>query len=400
MPTYTYRAKNLKGEELRGSYHAISENQVKEMLGEKGYFLVDAQTSSKQLSFEGILGRVGSKDLSVFCRQFSVILDAGITIIEAVSILEEQCENKRLKKVLGSILEEIQKGRLLSDTMERNNDVFPEFMISMVKVGELSGQLNHIMDQLANYYEKDNKMKGKVKTAMTYPAILATMTVGVVLILLIKVLPMFVDTLAQFGGELPLITKVMMTASAFLVNNFFLLLILVLIAILGFVYYSKSDTGGYMIDKIKLQVPIIKTLTVKLITSRFARSMGILLKSGVPVINAIEIMSNMVGNKVATVHFKSCINEIEGGKGLAEPLKTMNIFPPLLIHMVAVGEKTGELDDLLNRTAGFFDEEVEESIQKLTTMIEPIMLVIMAVVVGTIVVAVLMPMLSIMDAIQ
>ncbi|MEA4901055.1 type II secretion system F family protein [Desulfitobacterium sp.] len=400
MPTYAYKAKNLNGEELSGTYEVTDVDMLTAMLQEQGYFLVDVQQEGKALAVEDIFQRVTIKDIALFCRQYAVILSAGITIVDGIAILRDQIEKKKFKEVLEDVHEELQRGRVLSAALSDHKDIFPEFMLNMIQVGEASGTLDVIMNQLADFYEKENKIRRKIRTALTYPLILLFLIVGVVILLLVKVLPTFSGILQSMGGELPLITKVLLGISNFVSSHLLMLTMITVFLIAILSYLAQKSEVKYWLDSLKLKLPLLRKPTVKVITSRFARSMGILLRSGIPVITAIEIMSNLLGNRVAEHKFMACCEEVREGKGIAGPVKRVGLFPPLLIHMIAVGETTGELDEMLTRTAGFFDEEVEEAIDKLTAAIEPAMIIIMAVVVGSIVAAIMLPMVSIMNAVR
>lgn len=366
MPTFTYRAKNLIGEQMSGTHEAADVEALTTMLREQGYFLIDVQAEGRVLSLDDLFQRITMKDIALFCRQFSVIISAGITIVDGIGILRDQMEKRKLKTVLEEVHEELQRGRVLSAALSDHTSIFPEFMINMIRVGEASGTLDVIMNQLADFYEKENKIRRKIRTAMTYPLILFFLTVGVVTMLLIKVLPTFAGILQSLGGDLPLLTKILLGVSEFFVKHLIMLTLsgIVLMGVLS--YLAQKSEVKYWLDSMKLKLPLLRKTTVKVITSRFARSMGILLKSGIPVISAIEIMSNLLGNRVAEHKFIDCCVAVREGKGIAGPIKKVGLFPPLLIHMITVGETTGELDEMLTRTAGFFDEEVEEAIEKLT----------------------------------
>ncbi|MDR3543328.1 MAG: type II secretion system F family protein [Desulfosporosinus sp.] len=400
MPLYIYKAKNLKGEELAGDYETSSLEMLKTMLHEQGYFLIDAQVKGKAYNFGDMFKKVDIKDVSLFCRQFSVILSAGIPIVEAVAILRDQMEKKKFRETLEDVHDELQRGKQFSTTLSAHKNVFPDFLISMVQVGEVSGTLDTIMIRLAEYYERENKIRRKIKNAMTYPIILLVLTIGVVILLMVKVLPTFATILSSMGGDLPPITKIIMGLSGFFVKYLMLIGVTFILGLVGLFYLYKQSAFRYWLDSLKLKVPILKNTIVKVVTARFARSMGILLKSGIPIIHSFEIMSDLLGNRVLEHKFINCREEVMQGKGISGPIKKIDFFPPMLIHMIEVGEATGQLDDMLTRTAGFFDEEVEDAIEKLTAMIEPAMIIIMAVVVGTVVLAIMLPMVNIMNAVH
>ena len=342
--------------------------------------------------------KVHANDIAVFCRQLSVLLNAGVTLVEAISILKGQGENHTLNMALEDIHDRLQRGNILSEAMMRHDDVFAEFLINMVKVGEASGTLDTVMVKLADYYERDNKINQKVRSAMTYPVILAILTVAVIILLMVKVLPMFTGILTQMGEEMPALTKGLIAVSNFFIENFTILLLLIVGLFVFFRYFGKSDVGRYWFDWVKLSVPGVKTVTLKIVTARFSRSLSILLKSGIPIIGAVDIIRNMIGNRVVERRFEVCSTAIKEGRGIAVPISELNIFPGLLVHMITIGENSGELDEMLGRTAGFFDAEVEESIDRLTVMIEPLLIIVLGVVVGTIIISIMLPMIGIMTA--
>jgi type IV pilus assembly protein PilC len=369
------------------------------MLRTKGYFLVESRVKGSEFSLSGMYSKINAKDIAVFCRQFAVILNSGITILEAVGILRDQASKKRMREILDDVYNELQKGRVLSEAIMPYDDLFPEFMKNMIRVGEASGSLDTILNQLADYYEYDYKIKRKVKSAMTYPAILGVLTVAVVILLMVAVLPMFSDMLTGMGGNLPGITVFLMSVSRFMVDNLLLILAIAIVLIILFSYYVRTEGGRLWFDGLKLRLPVVKSTVLKTVTARFARSMSILLKSGIPIVNAMEIMQDLIGNRAVEEKFRGATDEIREGKGIAGPMRRLEIFPPLLIHMIVVGESTGELDEMLGRTAGFFDEEVEEAIEKAVSMIEPAMIIIMAAIIGVIILSVMLPMVSIMDTV-
>jgi len=400
LALFEYTAKNMQGEAVKGEQEAPSYEALEDMLRERGYFITGGRERIiKDKLGTGLFGRVGAREMAVFCRQFSVLLNAGVTIIEAVTLLKGQTESKKLDSVIDDISGQLRRGAVLSEALSAHQDVFEEMLVSMVKVGEASGTMDSIMQRLADYYERDNRIKQKIKSAMTYPIILALLTVAVIVLLIVQILPMFSDILGQMGEGLPFITEALIAVSGFFVDNLLIIALVVLAIIIFLNYFRKSAIGRLWIDGLKLALPGLKTVSIKIITARFARSMSILLKSGVPIINAVEIMKRIIGNRVAEQRFESCVLAIREGRGIAGPIKDVKLFPNLLVHMIAIGENSGELDEMLSRTAGFFDLEVEESIERLTVLIEPLMIIILGAVVGVIIVSVMLPMISIMTSI-
>lgn len=400
MALYAYSAKNMEGGLIKGELDAPSYDALEARLRERGYFITEYRENAVGKKFKlNLFNGVSAREIAVFCRQFSVLLNAGVTIIEAISLLKGQTESKKLDEVIDGVSAKLRRGVVLSEAMAAHTDVFEEMFISMVKVGEASGTIDSIMQRLADYYERDNRIKQKLKSAMTYPIILAVLTVAVIVLLIVQILPMFSDILGQMGEKLPLITEAMIGVSGFFVDNFFLIALLILALAVFLKYFKDSALGRLWLDGLKLTLPGVKNVCVKLITARFARSMSILLKSGVPIVNAVDIMKRIIGNRVAERKFESCAQAIREGRGIAGPIRDTKLFPNLLVHMIAIGENSGELDEMLSRTAGFFDLEVEEAIERLTIMIEPLMIIILGAVVGVIIISVMLPMISIMTSI-
>jgi type IV pilus assembly protein PilC len=399
MAIYKYKARNMDGQIITGEQEADSESALKQFFGEKGFFVISSDKQATQLSFGGG-GRATMKDISILCRQFSVILGAGIPVLTAISILRDQTERKKLSAVLDEVHEDLQKGSILSEAMDKHERVFPSFMRNMIKVGEMSGTLESILDKLAVYYERETAIRKKIKSAMTYPIILLVLSLVVVIGLLVFIVPMFSGVLGSMGAEMPGITKFFIALSKFMTTNI-IAIIVVIAAVVGGTYaFSQTNQGKFFIDKMMVSIPVIKTTTNKLITSRFARSMSILLKSGIPIVEAIEMMSALLGNRVVEERFVECKDKVKQGRGLAGPIKSINIFPPLLIHMVSVGEQTGELDSMLAKTSDFFDAEVEEAVTAMTAFIQPVMILFLAGIICSIILSIMLPMTSIMDAIS
>lgn len=400
MPLFEYSAKNMDGEVIEGDYSAPVFSDLEDMLRERGYFVTGYKINSAKEKFSlNVFDKVGARDVAVFCRQFSVLLNAGVTIVESMSILKGQTESKKLDAVIDEINGKLRSGVVLSEAMEGRPGVFGEFFINMVKVGEASGTIDTIMTRLADYYERDYKIRQKIKSAMTYPAVLAVLTVAVIILLIVKILPMFTEILGQMGERLPFITEALIGFSNFFIKNFVLIILIALAAAVAVRRFIKTDIGRYWLDGVKLTAPGVRNLNSKIITARFARCMSILLKSGIPVVNAVDVMKNMIGNRVVEKKFGVCGQAIREGRGIAGPVGELNLFPNLLIHMISIGENSGELDEMLGRTAGFFDAEVEEAIDRLTALIEPLMIIVLGAVVGLIIISVMLPMISIMTSI-
>jgi len=397
LGVYNYKAKNLQGKEIEGETTAANEAELKAYIRSQGYFMVSYSEVAESVDLFRQFRKVKVKDITIFCRQFAVLFNSGITILETIEILMLQTSNKKMKDVLRVIYDDIRKGKVLSEAMDLHDSVFPEFLRNMIKVGEVSGNLDEILNRMADYYERDNKIKNKVRAALTYPVVLFFLMIVVVIVLLTVVIPIFAETLMGFGATLPPLTQFMINMSDFIKAKFLWLIAGVFIGVILLLNWKKSNAGREAIDRLMLRLPIIKGLSEKVITARFSRSLSILLRSGISMLDAIEIMSKLLGNREVEKRFTSCREEVRKGNGLSKAIITVGIFPPLLTQMIAVGERTGELDEILSRTAGFFDDEVEEAVGRATTLIEPIMIIVMALVVGTILVSVMLPLMKIME---
>ncbi|MCE5235382.1 MAG: type II secretion system F family protein [Clostridiaceae bacterium] len=397
MPEFSYKAKNMQGSAVNGVLEAASSEALEALLNERGYFLLESRINEQSLSLASFTERVNKRDLAVFCRQLSVVLNSGITILEAISILSEQVQKKTFRAALATVRDDLQKGRLLSQAMGAFPSIFPEFLLNMVRIGEASGTLETVMEQMADFYENEDRINRKVKSAMTYPAILSVMLVGVVILLMVAVLPTFSGVLNDMGGQMPGITRALMAISDFMTANIVYILIVIGLVIAFRYYYIRTENGRLRSDTFKITHSLFKNVNVKVVTARFARSLGILLKSGMNIINAFDLMAGLMGNRAVEQRFMKSAEEVEQGRGISESLAKMRLFPPLLIHMVAIGEQTGELDQMLTRTSRFFDDEVDVAIQKLTAMIEPIMIILLAGVIAVVLLSIFLPMLEIMN---
>lgn len=401
MPEYKYEAIKKDGERVKGTYEADSKNHVLNMLKEKKLYPVKVEevVQSKEIVF-GIFNKIKTKDIAVFCRQFHVMLNAGVPIMNCLDILRHQTDNKKLKGVLGEVYEEVQKGLTFSETLKNHRNIFPELLIYMVEAGELSGTLDIIMERMAVHYEKENKIQNKVKGAMIYPIILSIVSVLVVIFLLTFVMPTFVGMFEGSGVQLPLPTRILISMSDGVKKYWYFILLVLFALIYGIRKYTKTQSGVFLFDNIKMRIPVVKGTTQKVVTSRFTRTMSTLLTSGIPLIQAIEIVSRIVQNKIVEKGLSDVKDEVSKGMGLANPIKKIGFFPPMVVSMIKIGEESGSLDEILDKTANFYDEEVEVALHKMVTMLEPLMIVLMSVIIGAMVIAMVLPMFDMINTVQ
>lgn len=393
MAQFKYRAKTPNGEKVNGVYDATNREEVINMITANGYYplLIEEVISSPTVNL-GFKQSVKLTDISIFCRQFYTMLDAGVGINTALKILSNQLPNKTMKKAIAQVEEEVNKGETLSEAMKPHLDVFPPLLVSMIEVGEASGNLDTVMERMSLQYERENKINNKVKSAMIYPIILGIVAVGVVIFLLTFVMPTYVSMFSDNGVELPVATRLLMAMSNFLQANLIYLLGVMTIMIILIRMYAKTESGQYTMSHLKLKLPILNTLNHKIIVSRFTRTMSALMASGIPMMKSLDLAADVIQNKVAQDALLRVSERVSKGYGLAEPIQEEKIFPEMLASMIKIGEETGALDDILAKTADFYEEELEHQIQTTTAMVEPLMILTMGVVIGFIVVSIMTPM--------
>lgn len=397
MPKYIYRAMNPSGQRVNGEYEANNKVQVMDMLSANGlYPLKIEEVSNKSLSEINFSfsKKVKVKDISIFCRQFYTMLDSGLSMNNALNILSKQLTNPRLKAAVEQIEDDVKKGEELSSAMKKFKDIFPNLLISMVESGELSGRLDEVMLRMSTHFEKENKINNKIKSAMIYPMVLAMTAAASVTVIMTFVMPTFLGMFEETGTELPFITTALIATSNFMTNRWYILVIIILGLIIGFSYFKRTGTGDEILSKIKLKIPAINKLNKMIIVSRFTRTLSTLLKCGVSLTQSLEIISDIVENKVAKSEIMSIRENVLKGEGLYSSLKNSEIFPQMMSSMVKIGEESGSLDGILEKTADFYDDDLEQTIQTTVALMEPAMIVAMALIIGTIVLAIIIPMFT------
>lgn len=393
MANFKYRAMNADGEKIEGTREANSKGDIIEFISSNGYYplLVDEiiESSKIELNFNE---KVKLKDISIFCRQFYTMLDAGVPILTCLNILSKQTQKKKLKEAIIEIEEEVKKGGVLSEAMKKQKKVFPELLVSLVEAGEASGTLNSIMLRMSTHYEKENKTNNKVKNAMIYPVILSFVAVIAVVFILVYVMPTFKGIFEQSGTVLPWSTKLLLGSGDFLKNNWIVIIVAILGITIGVKYYFSTDNGAIFSSNMELKIPIIKKFTEMVIVSRFTRTLSTLLASGLPLIKAMDIVSGVVENKIAEKALLQVKEKISKGEELNTSMRATGIFPEMLYSMVKIGEETGSIDEILSKTADFYDEELETTIQATVALMEPLLIVVMGLAIGFIIMSVMLPM--------
>ena len=393
MPGYTSVAVDKRGKEKRGSIEANNKEKVVDILKNDGLIPVSVKEQgalNKDIDFS-IGKKVKPRDLSVFCRQFVSITQAGVPMKEALQMLSEQTENKWLKRAISEVLLSVEKGNTLADSMRGQSDIFPPMLINMVEAGENSGSLEMAFSRMAVQFEKEAKLKATIRKATIYPIILIIAAIGVVAVMLLFVIPIFIDMFADLDVEMPGITMWVMNTSEWMTEHWYMILGLIILVIAAYKMIYRTEQGRLAIDRVKMKMPLFGKLTVKTACAQFARTMSTLLSSGISTIDALETVSKIVNNIHYTNALLKAREEVMKGIPLSEPLTASKIFPPMVCHMTGIGEETGNIEDMLEKLADYYDEEVEMTTQSVLAAMEPLIIVFMAVVVGTLVVAVVSP---------
>lgn len=398
MAQYNYKAMDKNGKAKKGSIEAINLDKAKEKLKSEGLIVQDIKEQGAGKKGGG--KKVKDKDLAVFCKQFSAVLNAGVTIISALEMMSEQLENKTLKRALQEAQVYVQKGGTLADAFKLNPKVFPPIMINMTAAGEMSGNLEICFDRLTTHFETANALHSKVKGAVTYPIVILIVVVAVVAVLLVGVIPQFSQMFDDLGSELPAATQMLVNLSDFLQHKWYILVIIVAAIVFGLKAFGKTEPGSLMYAKIGIKFPLFGNLTIKSAAATFSRTMATLMASGISLIDAVEQVAKMINNRIIREALLDAKTQIAKGVPLSKPLRDCGIFPPMLPQMTKIGEETGNIEDMMDKVADYYEMEVNDATDALTAAMEPLIIVIMGVVVGGIVMAIYSPMLSMYDAVD
>lgn len=396
MPGFSYVAVDKRGKEKRGSLEAETRERALEQLKAEGLIPVSVREQgalNKEIDFS-IGKKVKPRDLSVFCRQFVSITQAGVPMKEALQMLSEQTENKWLKRAISEVLLNVEKGNTLADSMRSQPDIFPSMLVNMVEAGEQSGSLEMAFSRMAVHFEKEAKLKATIKKATIYPIILVIAAIGVIAVMLLFVIPIFIDMFADLDIEMPALTMFVMNSSKWMTSHWYVVLAIIVGIVAAYKLIYRTTQGRLTIDRIKMKMPLFGKLTVKTACSQFARTMSTLLMSGISTIDALETTSKIVNNIHYTNAMLKAREEVMKGIPLSEPLEASGIFPPMVYHMTGIGEETGNVEEMLEKMADYYDEEVEMTTQSVLAAMEPIIILFMALIIGTLVIAVISPIAS------
>ncbi len=393
MPNFAYEAINSRGTTVRGSIDADNIDKAQALL--KGQELIpvtvkETSALTKDINFE-IGGKPKPRDFSIFCRQFVSMTQAGVSLIDALNMLSEQTENKRLQKSIREIQADVEKGESLTVAMQKQS-IMPSLLCSMVEAGEASGSLDVAFDRMATHFEKDARIKAMVKKAAIYPIIVIIVAIAVVIVMLRMVIPTFSDMFVDMGMDLPAITKGVIALSDFIGEKWYVIIAIVIAAFVGFRAFKKSSTGEMLFAQLGLKMPLFGSLTIKTASARFARTISTLLAAGLPLVDAVGITANIMDNKLIKNALNASKDEIVQGTPLSVPLKQCGLFPPMVYQMTRIGEESGDIEGLLEKLADYYDEEVEMAVASLMAAMEPAIIVVLAGIVGTLIGAVMAPM--------
>ena len=401
MALYNWSGYDEKGKASSGMMDAVSIREAKLKLRSQGMFVSTITEEAhglasplKNISIRGLLDRVGMEDLTVTTRQLSTLIGASIPLVDALSALYEQSDAPAMKKTIAQVRDSVNEGLSFGDALAQHKRVFPDLYVNMVRSGEASGALDVVLLRLAEFMEGQHRLRAKIGAAMVYPAVLLMISVVVLMYLLTAVVPKVVGMFESMKQTLPLPTRILIAISTFLSWTWWIIIIAIVLAVVFIVKWRKTDQGALKFDRFRLRFPVYGTIYKKVSVARFARTLGTLLSSGVPIIESLRIVKTVVQNKIMEIAIENSITEIMDGSSLAAPLKKSGVFPPILVHMVSVGEKSGSLEEMLMKAAESYEGDVETTVAGLTSVIEPLMIVIMGTLVGFVVLSILLPMLE------
>ena len=404
MPEFTYEALDKGGRQVRGVIDASSEEVIVEKLRNMGYYPLNVVINKKAAGQVDILAlpglrlifhRVKTKHVMTFTRQLATLIDAGLPILRSLHILQEQVESQIFKDKIGQIAKDIESGGSLSDALAKHPKVFDSLYVNMVRAGEIGGVLEAVLNKIAEFLEKRQIIIGKVKSAMMYPLIVMILAISIVTFILLVIIPKFKEIFDQLGAELPFLTQLLVDLSYIIANR--TIWVVLAIAAVWFIFKKINQTkeGKYFFDRLKLRLPVFGDLFRKIAITRFASTLATLITSGVPILQALDIVRETSGNEVLTRAMDTVYNSVKDGETIHEPLSKCKVFPPLVVHMVAVGEETGAIDQMLIKVAEAYEREVDDTVNALTSIIEPVLIVFLGAIVGVIVVALYLPLFNI-----
>lgn len=400
MATYTYTARDRSGRVQTATMEAASQREVAAALRDKGLFVSEIKAPKAGLQMDikmpAFLDRVGLRDVTIFSRQFATVINAGLPVVQSLNILSRQADKQQLKNALNKVREDVETGQPLSDALSRHPSIFNRLYIYLVRAGEVSGNLDGILERVASYFEKQAALRGKIRSAMTYPVVVLVIALAVTYFLLTGIVPQFAGILDQLGGELPLLTRILVGISDYLQDFWWLNIISIVGLVVGINLYYRTNNGKHVIDRFLLRLPVLGPLIQKSSIASFSNTFGLLLKSGVNIVESIEITKGTAGNIIIEDILVETKNAVQRGEQVSVTLaKYPSVYPPLVSSMIAIGEETGAVDSMLEKIAAFYEREVDEAVDGLTAALEPMLIVFLGTIVGFIVAGMFLPMFAI-----
>ena len=402
MAAYGYEALNSAGKEIKGSVEADNIEAARQVLKKQGIQVISIKPQSaltKDINIK-VGGYPKPRDMSVFCRQFVSMTKAGVTISEALKMLTEQTENDRLREAAEGVRVSVEKGETLASSLAMYPKIFPSLMVHMVEAGEASGSLDVALERMATQFEKSAKTSAMVKKAMIYPVAVCIVALAVVVVMLVVVIPNYATMFESLGTDLPALTKAVQAASNFIITKWFILVPAIIAIVVLIKMFAETDTGIHFFDKLKLSIPAYKNLEVKTASAQMARTLSTLMAAGVPLVDAVEIVSNVMPNVYFKEALQDCKNEIIIGQPLSKPLEQCGLFPPMVYHMTRIGEETGATEEMLAKQADYYEEEVEAAVASFMAAMEPVITIVLAAIVLVLVGACLMPMMTMYETLN
>ena len=399
MPSFEWKGRDRNGNSQAGVLIGDNKDAVIAALRRQQIVVTTVKEKGKEIALPRLGGGVKQKDISIFTRQFSVMIDAGLPLVQCLEILGQQQDHKGFQKIILQVRQDVESGSSLAEAMRKHPPAFDDLYVNMVAAGEAGGILDTILQRLANYIEKNVKLKAQVRSALMYPAAVITIAVVVVYVILWKVIPVFATLFQSLGGHLPFLTQMVVNMSNFIGRFWWLIFLFVFAAIFAIRQYYQTENGRYQIDRLMLKMPVLGLLLRKIAVARFCRTLATLLASGVAILESLEITARTAGNAVIQEAVLKVRKEVEEGKTLAEPLQRTEQFPPMVCQMIGVGEQTGAMDTMLSKVADFYEDEVDRAVEGMLKLIEPIMIAFLGVVIGTIVIAMYLPMFTLISQI-
>jgi len=398
VPVYHYRVMDHKGQYQEGIIEAEDIKSAANRLKDQGLFIVKLDTMRRSLVLDDYFSSVKPIDLANLNKQLGVMVNAGIPLVSALEVVEKQTDNPKMQKVIINVKDSLREGKTFYHSLKQHPKIFDSMMLNMVQAGEFGGVLGDMLLRLGEHYEREHEVKEKVKAAMTYPAMVLVVSITAVILMIIFILPVYTVMLGEMSNELPVPTKILISFSSIIRTYWHLIILIILFFLVFIILYSRSATGKTLVDKIKIQFPLLGDLHKKVIVARFCRTLGTLLGAGVPILNALEITSKTTDNSVFMESLARCRDVVMDGKSMVRPLLDSGVFPYMVAHMAKVGEETGKLDSLLIQVGDYFQGEVDRRMDNLSKIIEPLMIIFVGALVGFLVLSMVLPMLTVISS--